>query len=98
MSYAEIAHVLFLSEWSVQRYVELYQSTGDVEPRKQKHGPELLLSEFEQITVLQSMIDRPGIFLIELQQHLNEVTGTTVHFYDLPYSSQTRVYKKAPPT
>ena len=79
MSCAEIAHVLFLSERSVQRYVELYQSTGDVEPRKQKHGPELLLSEFEQITVLQSMIDRPGIFLIELQQHLNEVTGTTVH-------------------
>lgn len=79
ISYAEIAHTLFLSERSVQRNVELYQSSGVVEPRKQKHGPEQLLSEFEQITALQSQIDRPGIFLIELQQQLNEVTGRTVH-------------------
>ena len=79
MSYAEIAELLFMSQRSVQRYVYLYQSTGDVEPRKQRHGPERLLSEFEQITVLQSMIDRPGIYLAELQQQLNDATGIWVH-------------------
>jgi len=55
MSYDEIADILFMS----QRYVALYQSSSDVEPRKQRPGPEQLLSEFEQITVLQSMIDMP---------------------------------------
>lgn len=79
MNYAEIADVLFMSQRSVRRYVDIYQSTGDVEPRKQRHGPEQLLSNFEQITVLQSMIDRPGIYLTELQQQLNDVTGTWVH-------------------
>ncbi len=69
MSYAAIADILFMSQRSVQRYVDLYQSTGVVEPKKQRHGPEQVLSEFEQITVLQSMVDRPGIYLSELQQH-----------------------------
>ena len=57
MSYAEIADVLFMSQQSVQRYVDLYQSTGDVEPKKQRHGPQQMLSDFEKIVVLQSMID-----------------------------------------
>ena len=79
MSYAEIADILFMSQRSVQRYVALYQSSSDVEPRKQRHGPEQLLSEFEQITVLQSMIDTPGIYLTELQQKLNDATGKWIH-------------------
>jgi len=75
MSYAEIADVLFMS----QRPVALYQSSSDVEPRKQRHGPKQLLSEFEQITVLQSMIDTPGIYLTELQQKFNDATGKWIH-------------------
>ena len=78
-SYAEIADVLFISQRSVQRYVDLYQSTGDVEPNKDRHGPQQMLSDFEQIVVLQSMIDRPGIYLSELQQQLKDTTGTWVH-------------------
>lgn len=83
MSYAEVADVLFMSQRSVQRYVDLYQSTGDVEPQKHRHGPEQILSDFEQITVLQSMIDRPGICLSELQQQLSDATGTWVHISTL---------------
>lgn len=79
MSYAQIADVLFMSQRSVRRYVDLYLSTGDIEPAKQRHGPEQLLSEFEQLTVLQSMIDHPGIYLTELQQLLYDATGTWVH-------------------
>lgn len=68
MSCAEVADILFMSKRSVQRYVDLYQAiaTGDVEPGEQRHGPEQLLSELEQITVLWSMIDRPGTCLSEL--------------------------------
>lgn len=79
LSYAEIADILFISERSVCRYVDLYQSTGDVQPKKQRHGPEQLLNDFENITLLQCMINRPGICLAELQQQLNDITGTWVH-------------------
>ena len=79
MSYTEIADVLFISPRSVRRYVDLYLSTGELEPKKQRHGPEQLLSEFEQMTVLQSMVDNPGVYLTELQQQLYDTTGTWVH-------------------
>ena len=79
MSYTEIADVLYISQRSVSRYIELYQSTGDVQPTVQRHGPERVLSELEQITVIQSLIAKPGMFLTELQQRLNDLTGTWVH-------------------
>ena len=76
LSYAEIGELLFMSERSVRRYVELYHSTGDVEGVKQKHGPDCLLTEFEQLNVLQSLIAKPNIYLSELQEHLYDATGT----------------------
>ena len=39
---------LFVSEESVQRYVDSYKATGLVAPASQKHGPAKLLSDFEQ--------------------------------------------------
>ena len=79
LSCAEIADLLFMSQRSVLRYVELYHSTGDVEPVKQRHGPEQLLSDSEERIILQFMIDRPGIYLAELQQQLFNVVGKWVH-------------------
>ena len=78
MSCAEIADILFISTRSVSRYVEIYQSTGDVDPTEQRHGPVQLLSDFEQTVVMQLIIARPGIFLAELQQQLNDQTGKWV--------------------
>lgn len=80
LSYAEIGELLFMSERSVRRYVELYHSTGNVEGVKQKHGPDCLLTEFEQLNVLQSLIAKPNIYLSELQEHLYDATGTWVSF------------------
>ena len=68
MSYAEIADLLFMAQRSVRRYADLYLLTGEVEPKKQRHELERLLNEFEQTTVLQTMIDRPGVYLTELQR------------------------------
>ena len=45
MSYNEAGDILFMSERSVRRYVDQYQSTGDVEPRKHRYGPEKMLTE-----------------------------------------------------
>ena len=57
----------------------IFFSTGNVDPEKQRYGPECLLSEFEQTTVLQAMIDNPSVYLIELQNRLFDTTGTWVH-------------------
>jgi len=55
MSYGEIADVLFICKRSVARYIERYQSTGDVQQVQQKHGPAQLLNDIEQTAVLQLM-------------------------------------------
>ena len=77
LSLAEISDLLFMSERSVRRYIELYHSTGDVECKKQA-GPTCLLNDFEQITVMQSLIAKPSIYLDEVQEHLFNATGTWV--------------------
>ena len=54
-------------------------SYGNVEPSKLRHGPPRVLSEFEQISLLQSLVNKPTMYLEELQSELHECTGTWVH-------------------
>lgn len=58
----------------------MYNATGSVAPRDQKqHGPPRLLTEFEQVAVLQSLMIKPTMYLEELQSELCDLTGTLVH-------------------
>lgn len=82
----EVADLLVMSKKSVDRYISLYQSTGTVEPKKQRHGPQHVLSEFEQISLLQSLVNKPTMYLKELQS-ANRYVGTPVDY--LPYGTQT---------
>lgn len=75
MSSLEISHVLFICEASVQRYRSLFYTTGDVAPKDHASGPEKMLGEFEQFTVLQTLIHRPTSYLSEVQHDLFEATG-----------------------
>jgi len=70
---------MFLSEKTVQRYVQGYVTTNSVAPASQKHGLAKLLSEFEQEFLLQSLIASPGIHLHELCEQLEDATGKVVH-------------------
>ena len=79
MSYNEVSDILFMSERSVRRYVELYQHTGDVEPSKQKHGPDKVLNEIEMLIVIELLSNQPSIYLDEVQEELYNRTGTRVH-------------------
>ena len=79
MTYEEVGDVLFMSERSVRRYVDQYQSTGDVEPRKHRHGPEKMLSEVEMVIVIELLSAKPSIYLDEIQEELYNMTGTYVH-------------------
>ena len=79
LTYDEAGEMLYMSGKSVQRYVAAFLSTGNVEPVKQRHGPECMLSDFEQVIVMQLLLEKPSAYLSELQQHLYDTTGTWVH-------------------
>ena len=66
MTYEEVGDILFTSERSVRRYIDQYQSTGDVEPTKYKHGLEKMLNEVEMIIVIELLAAKPSIYLDEI--------------------------------
>lgn len=65
-----------MSESSVLRYLHLFQTTGDVLAKNQRQGTLPFLSDFEELTVLQTFLDKPGLYLREVQQELFDVTGS----------------------
>ena len=78
MSPSTISQLLCVSERSVRRYLKLFEQTGDVEPKTQRHGPQLLLGDFEQLTLLRLILEHTGIYLHELQDKLCDMFGVTV--------------------
>ena len=75
---SEIADVLVVSRKTVQRVIQIFEDTGDVEPAKQRHGPERKLDAFEEMTLMQTLMENPSAYLDELQEDLQERTGTVV--------------------
>ena len=49
-----------------------------MKPVKYHHGPAMLLGEFEQLTLLQVILEDPGIYLHELQEKLLQMFGITM--------------------
>ena len=78
-SFSEIGKLLYMCEKSVQRYIAIFNTTGAVEPREHKRGPDRVLSEVEQLTLIQSILHNPTMFLHEMQQELYTTTGRWVH-------------------
>ena len=74
----EVARGLYVSEKSVRRYVDLYVTSGEVTREQSHHSPHRKLNDFEELTLLQSVLSKPGLYLRELQQELQEVTGSWV--------------------
>ncbi len=62
----------------MERYIRLFRGTGDVLPQIQHHGPLPILSEFEELTVLQTLLDKPGVYLREVQEELHDITGSWI--------------------
>ena len=70
-SSTEIGKQFNVSECTVRQYITRFHITGDVEPSKHRHGPVLLLGEFEQMLLLRRMIlEMPGVYLCEIQELL----------------------------
>ena len=47
LSVTDISQQLSISERTVRRYIDMFEQTSEVEPRKQHHGPPKLLGDFE---------------------------------------------------
>ena len=69
---------MLLSECSVRRYTSLFHLTGDVEPKSQRHGPQKLLGDFGQLTLLHIILSNPGIYLSEIKDQLTHLVGVEV--------------------
>ena len=77
-SIEEIQDLLFVSNRSVRRYLTLFEETGDVSPAIQQHGPGRILDAFEEMSLIQSLLSKPEMYLEELRQELIQITGTDV--------------------
>ena len=73
MTALQISELFCVSERTVRRYVKIFSTTGDIEPARRRHGPEHLLGDFEQLTLLKIILDHPGIYLFEIQGELEKV-------------------------
>jgi len=74
----DIAKLLNVCSRTVERYVELFNSTGDVVPRSRRNGPCRLLGQYEQLILLRMIMENPGIYLSEIQEELCDKFGVEV--------------------
>ena len=70
-----LSREMYLSESTVERYIRRFRATGDVCPMKQRHGPRPAMSNFEEITILEMLLNQPNMYLQEVQEELSRVTG-----------------------
>ena len=78
MSPSEISQYLCVSQRTVQRYISMFEQTGDVKPITQRHGPPKLLGEFEQLLLLRMISENVGIYLHEIQEKIQAMFGVAV--------------------
>ena len=55
--------------------LSLFHSTGSVVPKQHAGGVSKTLNEFEQFTLLQTLIHHPTAYLHEVQEQLFQATG-----------------------
>lgn len=75
----EIAKNLNVDQSTVSRTVKLFNEQGDVTKKSYPANEGTRkLTQIDQLVILELVIDRPGIYLHELQQEIFEETGTEV--------------------
>jgi transposase len=62
---AAIASLLGICERTARRYLDSFQRTGDVLPKKHRSGPLPLLGEFEQLTLVRLLSQNPCMKLMK---------------------------------
>ena len=75
LSYEEIADLLYIHSSTARRIVNKFNWSGDISPRNGRRGPRRLLQAREEFSLVDSLLDSPGIYLQELQNKLFRNTG-----------------------
>ena len=78
-SVKDISLELYVCTRTVERFIYLFNTTGDISPKLQRQGPLPAMSEFEQVTLLEMLLSDPSLYLREVQQKLETITGA---YYD----------------
>ena len=73
-----VARNNYVCKSTVERLVNRFKRTGDVTSVQEKHGPCHKLSDQEELIVLQLFLDKPGIYLREVQRELFDITSTWI--------------------
>jgi len=76
---SDVAKMMNISVRTVFRCINLFYSTGDIILASRNHGPLPLLGDYEQIVLLQLILESPGLYLHEIQELLQEKLGVWVH-------------------
>ena len=73
-----IARDLYASPRSLEHWVKLFELTGNVSPKESRHRSSR--SEYEELTVLQTLLTSPSTFLHEVYRlsELFKTTGTWI--------------------
>ena len=77
LNYREISQNLMVSVSTVARIVDRLEHTGEV-TRSVKPATERLLHEHNVFVLMQIVLERPSVYLHELQQALTQTTGMFV--------------------
>ena len=73
----EVAKNLNVDASTVSRVVSTFNDTGNVDTRPRKGAPTKLLP-FDEFVIIENILERPGIYLHELQNDIKQTTGTDV--------------------
>ena len=75
---SEISRQLCVSKRTIWRYINMFEQTGDIQPKRQRHGPPMLLGDYEQLVLLRIIGENTGIYLSEIQAKLQLRFGVKV--------------------
>ena len=78
LRFEDIQELLYVSTRSVRRFIALFDESDDVGPAIQQHSPCRTFHAFEEISLIQSLLSKPDMYLEELRQELIQIAGTDV--------------------
>lgn len=77
LSCRDVAKNLNIDPATVSRIVARFDSTGSVDPSPRIGAP-CKLCDYDKFVIIENMLDRPNMYLHELQQVIEQSTGTQI--------------------
>ena len=72
----DIADLLYIHVTTVRRIITQFDTYGDIAPANYKHGPNCMLGQQDEETIIELLMGNPAMYLDELQHQLHQSMGT----------------------